>query len=306
MIGFNQEAQNDPNTGTQRYYVIHKCDPNQHTRIMRADFHQGDDRFLNFSRNKQYAAVSVVALCHFFGNNNPKTWKTADLNNLLINGDILYQASYKRMKTQKTVPLKLTDILPQIKMGEKVYHLSIIEKLETNVLNWNNLILSLNRFFVEKNHHTGVFTYGIFSFAIMRKADSFFLLNSRATAYDGEPLDPLNRESAACLMEMFTTTCLAERLLVACDERKMMLSTSDDVANNQSSVFVITDVIFVENITGAAHSNRKRMQMEINVESAKRSKRIEERTLKHTRNDSTNTQMEVIFQVMVDPFGYRI
>lgn len=254
----------------------------------------GDDRFVKFSRDMQYAAISVIALAHLIQNNNPSTWRTADLNNILKNGDGLYQASFKKMRAQqniKSTPLTLADLLPCIKSGDKYYTLNTTEHLETNVLIRNNLVAALNRFFVEENNHSGVFTYGIFSFAIIREVDSFFLLNSRATAYDGEPLDPLNTESAACLMQMFTITCLADRLLVACDERQMMDMNINDATDNQCTVFVITSLSFVEQFIEVKRSNRKRKQ--INVESTRKSNRIIEQVEKRTRNDST--QIEVIF-----------
>lgn len=65
----------------------------------------------------------------------------------------------------------------------------------------------------------------------------FFLLNSSATAYDGEPLSPHDKDSAVCLMQMFTVTCLAGHLLVACNQGQM-IDDSKSLLNGPSSFYI--------------------------------------------------------------------
>lgn len=89
---------------------------------MRANFHQGDELFEIFSRDKQFATISVVAICFFIVNDNSETWKTVDIDSILIIGDALYHTSYEKMKLDAeipTLPLPLTDVYPYIKIGRK-------------------------------------------------------------------------------------------------------------------------------------------------------------------------------------------
>lgn len=243
---------------------------------MRADFHQGDERFAITSRNKQNVAMSVVGLSYFLLNKNPATWKTADLNGILMSGNSMCEAAYTKKESSQSDPLALTDVLMRINIGDKIFDLGLSENLLTNKLSWNNLVAGLKQFFEEENNVSGVFTYETFSFAIMREADSFFLLNSQATAYDGEPLDPLNNESAACLMQMFSINCLAERLLEACYQSEML----NDPTSENGQVFSINIIIFLEQLgrTPATRLNRKRKLL--SNESKRKSDRLNERSAK--------------------------
>lgn len=273
-----QETQNKKND-KQKYYVLQKCDPNQHTRIIRGDFHQGDVRFEELSRGKQYVAISVAALCFFKVNNNPESWKTADINQILINGDIQYHASFKKMQREgqilQALHLSLSEVYPYIKFDRKYYYFNENNAdpihLERNVLQMNNLVTSLNRFFIENQNVTGIFTCNIFSFAIMQKSLSFFLFNSRATSYDGELMDPCDPESAACLMQMFTINCLASYLLLACDQRHMIFY---EHAYDPAVSFSITGVNIVKKVFGNDSSKRKKIIRDLrNVESKGRKRK---------------------------------
>lgn len=275
MISRLQETQNNVKNNKQKYYVLQKFDLNQHTRIIRADFHQGDLRF-ELSRDKQHVAISVVALSFFKINKDPETWITAYLNQILITGDVQYNASYKKMKregkTPQTQHLTLSEVYPYIKIGRKYYYLNETDadsiNLEKDVLKRDNLEKSLDRFFIENRNVCGIFTYKIFSFAIMRTSNSFFLFNSRASSYDGEPMDPFDQESAACLMQTYTITCLASCLLIACNQRHMIF---DDSVYDQAGMFSITTVNISQKVF-AYDSKRKKVIRDLgNFESRGRS-----------------------------------
>lgn len=216
----------------QTYYVLQKTDPNQHTRIIRGNFHHGDQRFADLSRGKQTVTVSVVALCFLKLNDNPASWKTVDIDKILNYGDIQYHASYKEMKREGKRPqekyLLISEVYSYTKVGRNYFCFNESNYVyEKEIFNLENLEKSLYRFFFENNNNCGVFTYNIYSFAIMRKFSSFFLLNSHATSYAGVPMDPNDNESAACLMEMFTIRCLANHLLVACNHEQIIFNDSD-------------------------------------------------------------------------------
>lgn len=253
-------------------YVLQKGDPNQHTRIIRGDFHQEDERFGKLSRGKQCVATAIVALCFFDENNSPEKWASTDINQILIKGDEQYYASYKKLKREGRVPqtpyLLLSEVYPYIKFGRKFFCVSETDvnspDNEKNVLKWDHLLTSLNRFFIE--NLCGVFTCKTYSFAIMRKSDSsFFLFNSRPTSYDGEPIDPCDPSSAACLMHMFTVTCLASHLLVACNQRQMIL---DEFKYDPSIIYSISSVKIDKKIFGTDTLKRKQINRDLaNLES---------------------------------------
>lgn len=171
-------------------------------------------------------AVSIVALSFFKINDDPATWNSADIDNILILGDILYHASYKKMKREGTTPqaeyLLISEVYPFTKIGRQYYrfHRMDEDEDEKDIFNINNLLRSLNNFFIEKKNQCGIFTYNIYSFAIMRKSNSVFLFNSLPTSYAGDPMDADDAESAACVMEMFTINCLANHLLTACERER--------------------------------------------------------------------------------------
>lgn len=201
-------------------------DPDQYTRIIRGNFHQGDERFDWLSRGKQSVAVSIVALSFFKFNESPATWKTNDIDNILILGDNLYHASFKKMKREGTTPqaefLLISEVYSFIKIGRQYYRFDRMDKDEDekNTFNFNNLVRSLNRFFIVNKNHCGIFTWNIYSFAIMLKSNSVFLFNSYPTSYAGDPMDVNDTESAACVMEMLTLNCLANHLLTACKQER--------------------------------------------------------------------------------------
>lgn len=219
------------------YYVLQKFDPDQYTRIIRGDFHQGDQRFVELSRGKQSVSVSIVALCFLKMNDNPATWKTADINNILNYGDILYHASYQQMKLQGENPkekyLIMSEVYSYTKIGGQYFCFNEAKDvvqytdLEKGVLNLNNLENTLYRFFNLNNNQCGVFTCESYSFAIMQHSYSFFMFNSYATSYAGESMDPNDEGSAACLMEMCTIRCLANHLLAACNQEQIIFDGSE-------------------------------------------------------------------------------
>lgn len=257
------ESQNKEENA-QTYYVLQKFEPDEHTRIVRGNFHQGDERFQEFSRNKQCLAIAVVAICFFQINNNPATWKTADINLILINGDAQYQASYKkREKDLQTSNLLLSELYPYIKIGRNFYYLNLMDdesdslRDERSVLKLSNLLTSLNRFFYENRNQYCVFTCNVFSFAIMRDSDSFFLFNSHATSYAGEPVNQYDADdSAACLMQVFTIKCLANHLMVACSQGKRVFDDSD---SDPSIFYVMTSLIIEKKVFGKDISTRKKV-----------------------------------------------
>lgn len=100
--------------------------------------------------------------------------------------------------------------------------------VEEDVLNLNNLEKSLNRFFNENNNQCGVFVCNIYSFALMQTSHSFFLFNSYATSYAGEPMISNDKDSAACSMEVFTIRCLSNHLLAACNQEQMTFDCDED------------------------------------------------------------------------------
>lgn len=256
-------------------YVLQKGDPNQHTRIIRGDFHQEDERFGRLSRGKQCVATSVVALCFFYVNNSPETWATADINQILIKGDEQYHASYKQMKREGKVPqtlhLLLSEVYPYVKFGRKYFCCETdVDPLdnEKNVLKWNNLLPSLTRCFIENQNVCAVFTCEKYSFPIMRQSNSFFLLNSRPTSYDGEPMDPCDPSSAACLMQMFTVICLASHLLVACNQRQMIL---DESKYDPCITYFISSVKIDKKVFGSDNLKRKKVNRDLATLGSKRS-----------------------------------
>lgn len=263
MSQCTQEPQYNRNN-KQPYYVLQKFDQNQYTLIVRGDFHHGDERFAKFSRGKQYVAASVVALCLFKVNHKPASWKTADINLILINADAQCHASYKinKDKNLHSGYLLVSQLYPYIKIGRKCFYSNGIDndvdslRVEKNVLTLNNLVTSLNRFFKENENHCGVFTYQIYAFAIMRNSHSYFLFNSHATSYAGEPMNPFDPESAACLMQMFTITCLANHLIVSCNQGQKIL---DDSEFDTPIFFEITNLSIQRVVFGNQISLRKKI-----------------------------------------------
>lgn len=166
---------------TQSYYSLQKQDPNQHTRIIRGDFHLNDKRFVELSCGKQCVTIALVALC-FAKIKDPATWKTSDINNILIIGDIQYHGSYKKMYREGKRPqmkdlLIMSEVYPYIKIDRKYFYLNAMDcSFEYDVLSLKTLIMSLTRFFHENENDCGVFTCNSHSIAMMQKSNSFFVL----------------------------------------------------------------------------------------------------------------------------------
>lgn len=235
--------------------------------------------------------MSLAALSYFMLNNNPVSWRTAELNAILITGNKIYEFACKRSNTQRSDPLTLTDVLTRVKFGDKIFDSRLSDHNVTNKLSWNNLVAGLKQFFEEETNLSGIFTYDTFSLAVMREANSLFLLNSQATAYDGEPLDPRNNESAACLMQMFSINCLAERLLEACNQTEMMNDQTD--TSRQSTQFSINGLIFVEQLSKTPTTNLNRKRKLITNEITRKSGRINRRVAKRKRDEHDSEQQEV-------------
>lgn len=225
----------------QTCYVLQNLEPDQHTRIIRADFHQSDERFVDLSRGKQSLTISFIALCFFKTKENVSTWKTADINDILNYGDIQYHASYKKMKIDGKMPqrkyLLINEVYQYAKICNQFFRLESVYvyghlSAENDILSSSNLEAAINRFFKKNNNECGIFTCNIYSFAIIQTSRSFFLLNSGATSYAGELLRIDDKESAACLMEMFTIKCLVNHLLDMCNEENMIF----DEADNRSQI----------------------------------------------------------------------
>lgn len=188
--------------------------------------------------------MSVIALCYFKIYPSVSTWKTDDINSILNHGDIQYHASYKQMKIDGRSPqrkyLMMSEVYPYAKICKTLFRLDIdvfgYLNVEKDILGSQSLETSLNRFFKENRNQCGLFVCNVYSFAIIQTSYSFFLLNSRATSYAGEPMSSNDKESAACLMEMFTIKCLINHLLVACSQEHMIF---DDVDRFQPEYYLV-------------------------------------------------------------------
>lgn len=142
------------------------------------------------------------------------------------------------MKIEGRIPkrkyLLLPEVYPYAKIGRQFFHFEtdndVLQHLnvDKDVLHFDNLEKSLNRLFEKNNTQCGIFTCNVYSFAIIKTSCSFFMLNSFATSYAGEPMNPNDEASAACLIEIFTIKCLANHILANCIQEKMIFDNTDD------------------------------------------------------------------------------
>lgn len=140
------------------------------------------------------------------------------------------------MKVERKTPqhkcLILSEVYPYVNIQKRYFFLKTIDvfgslNVEKDVLNCNCLEISLNRFFQESNNQCGLFVCNVYSFAILKTSNSFFLFNSRATSYSGEPISPDDKQSAACLMQVYTIASLANYMFVACNRKHMIFDVDD-------------------------------------------------------------------------------
>lgn len=248
--------------------MLQKLDPNQHTRIIRADFHQSDARFVELSRGRQGITISVIALCFLKINQNPATWLTSDINDILNYGDIQYHASYKQMKIEGKNPqrkyLLLHEVYQYARINKQFFLIKTNDyfEAEKHILNSQNLENSLTRYFKESSDKCGIFTCNIYSFSIIKKSCSFFLINPRAISYAGEPMNQNDEESAACLLEVFTIRCLSNHILEACSQEHMIFDDAHDVT--QIYYFLI-DVSIQKKNFGKDVLERKKVSRLLNL-----------------------------------------
>lgn len=264
-LSAQSESLDESDNNQQIYYVIQKLDPAQHTRIVRGDFHQGDERFAEFSRNKQCVAIAVVAACFYNIFENPSEWKTGHINQIIMYGNRQFYASHKKIKrdgkTPRTTHLLLSEVYPYFKFNRNFYYLNGLDetdfkRFECNAINMDNLISSLDRFFNQNQNLSGIFTFDNNSFAIMRKGSSYFMFNSYSTSCAGEPLDPMSKDGAAAFLQMFTIECLANHLLVACQHGRLY--------ENDSLVFyLLVNIDVQKKVFGKDVTTRQRVSRDL-------------------------------------------
>lgn len=126
---------------------------------------------------------------------------------------------------------------------------------ESNSLQLDNLMISLQRFFDNNQNMSGIFTFNRHSFAIMRNSDSYFVMNSYATS--GIPTDPDDRDGTACLAKMFTIPSVANYLFVACNR-------GNDLPEDFPIIFYLITTIDIKNkIFGSDKSARQRVTRDL-------------------------------------------
>lgn len=289
----NHQTHNEEDSN-QIPYVLDEFEMD-HTQIIRGSFHQGDERFSEFSRNKQSLAVSVVSLCFLKANGDPSTWKTADVDIIVAYGDAQYNASYKQMKRERIAPktnhLLLSEVYPFIKLGREFYYLNEFDanqsNFESNALKTANLLDSLNQYFTENRNQTAIFTYNDYSFAIIRNTGSYFVFNSLATSYTGEPMNPAEENSAACLAQFFTIQSLANYIFKACSRREIVDSDSGEAL---LVFYLLMNVIIEKKVFAKDITARQRVTRDLCTVESKKFKFLRKRKNSASEFDCTKSK----------------
>lgn len=142
--------------------------------IIQGSFHQGDSRF-GAQAGNQCIAISCVAIC-YSSVKSILTWQSADLDQIVILGDILYTISKSEQSTNEN-HLEFLEVQQYVNIEDSIYHFNtdyketdseneLIRVVYGNICSEEELGNRLIKFFHTNKNIFGIFTCNDYSFAI--------------------------------------------------------------------------------------------------------------------------------------------